>query len=515
VNRLVRRLVLASLLIALPALGQQMPDPRQMSGKPLPNESVAAGTITVKVVQGDLGSLAAEGTLVHLVAKSADGTSKLLTRPVDDEGRAEFTGLATDGRTVFFALCLLGEDRLESEAITLPPRVGVRVALVGRKLDKAGAPIGPAVDDERRGDAGAPPGPGEVEVSARGRVPAHARVTLREIGGEGAPLSAELDGAEGEGSARFTGVAAGDRVYTAEITVDKRVYSAAPFMMTAAAGAQRLILVHDRLLFAFQGGAQIDDDDLGVELQLIVANMTGVPFDTGPEGVLLPLPRGFTSAQLKDDDPARRAAIEAGAGVRLTGVVPPGQREVVVQFALPIRDGRVTLEMPAPLGMFQSELFIVKSGEMVLVPRAGVSTAPRVERADDGREFYALSNLTLTPGTTLELEIAGLPEPSRWQAWARGLAGVVVVALVSLALVVAARRPRARKPVAPAQQRHELYARRDRLYAELVALERARAAGRIEGGPFETQRKAIMTKLVLVHRELDELDAPTPPQAQP
>jgi hypothetical protein len=508
----VRRLSVLLLFLSLPAAAQQMPDVRDMSGKSRPDQAVAAGTITVKVIQGDLGSLAAEGTPVHLVGVDAKGKLSNLTQKVNDEGRAEFTGLATDGGTVYWALCLLGEDRLESEQITLPPKVGVRLALAGRKHGPDGKPVGAPVDDEKAQDPQQPlPPAGEVDVSVRGRVPAKSRLLLRQIGAAGEPLAAELIGPDGNLSASFKGVAGGaDKVYIAEVGAEGRLFRSSPFML-AAAGARRMILAHDKLLLAFQGGGQVDDDDMGFELSLVVANLTGVPYDAGAEGVLVPLPLGFTSAQVKDDDPAKRASIESGAGVRLRGVVPPGQRETVVQFALPIRDGRVSFEMPAPLGIFQSQMFIAKSGGMVLAPRDGVTTAPKIERADDGREYYALSDVTVAPGGTLAFEVAGLPVPAKWQDWGRALAGVIVIVLVALAVVVAARRPRpGRRAAAPAQRRQELYARRDRLYAELVALERARAAGRIDLSAFDAQRKGIMTKLVLVHRELDELDAPGP-----
>jgi hypothetical protein len=155
---------------------------------------------------------------------------------------------------------------------------------------------------------------------------------------------------------------------------------------------------------------------------------------------------------------------------------------------------------------------------MVVVPRAGVATAPKIQRGDDGREYVAVSDLTVPPGGALELDIAGLPTPAAWQAWARALAAVIVIALAALAVLVAARRPRAVGPSpSPPPKRQELYARRDRLYAELVALERARAAGKVAPAAFDAQRKGIMTRLVLVHRQLDELDArpPSEPQAPP
>src|SRR5262249_41024153 len=103
----IRRAFILVALLAGVAHAQQMPDPRQMSGIPRPDPQVAEGTVTVKVVLGDLTKLAPAGTLVHLVAIKSDGTIAKLTRPLADDGRAEFTDLARDGGTAYYAFCLL------------------------------------------------------------------------------------------------------------------------------------------------------------------------------------------------------------------------------------------------------------------------------------------------------------------------------------------------------------------------------------------------------------------------
>ena len=107
-----------------PSMGGGMPDPRQMSGKPRPDQAVPAGTITVRVIRGDMGLLASPGTPVHLVATGADGKTTVRTEPVNAQGRAEFKGLATDGSVVYYALTLLDGDRLFSEQVVLPPKIG-------------------------------------------------------------------------------------------------------------------------------------------------------------------------------------------------------------------------------------------------------------------------------------------------------------------------------------------------------------------------------------------------------
>jgi hypothetical protein len=483
-----------------------MPDARQMSGRPRPDQAVPAGEVTVRVLRGELGKNAPAGTPVHLVGIAAGGKVTMLTVPVNEQGRAEFRGLATDGSVVYYALMIYDGDRLVSDAIALPPKVGVRLAMSSRKVDAAGKPIGPPIDDEKGDNGGAPPPAGEVEASVRGpSIAAGQKVLLRRAGTD-ETKAAELDA---KGNARWTGVAGGDdRPYVVEVAAGGKTFVSTPFMLSAQAGARRMMLAYDRLLFAIQGGIQPEDRSLSVEIQLVVANVSGAPYPTGAEGLLIPLPKGFEGAQLKDDEPGGKAAIEPGEGVRFRGIVPPGQKEIVVQLSLPIDDGRASFAMDMPLGLFQSQFFVGKIGNMVVTGGKGV--VPRAQRGDDGREYVMLSDLSFAPGETLRFDVAGLPMPSQGQFIARILVGLVVAALVLLGFAYAVRNPAAlaRTPATREEARRDLHAQRERLYAELVSLERARAARRIDPDAFAVQRRGIMTKLVLVHRQIDDLDAP-------
>jgi hypothetical protein len=492
--------------------GAGMPpmDPAQMSGIPRPDGQVPAGTLTVKLLQGELAKWARPGTPVHLVGLRADGTATHARAAVGEDGRVEFAGLARDGSVAYYALALLGEDRLLAQPAILPPEVGVRMALVGRKLD---APPPPR-DDEQRSPGADPhaahaggvtlPTAGEVEIQARGRVEIGGKVTLRSYP-DGETREAVLEGEETMPSARFTGVPGGaDRVWIAEIAAGGRRYLSTPFQLTPAAGARRMVLVYDRLLFAMQGGAQPEDDGLWFQLQITVANVGSAPVPTGPEGLVLPLPAGFRSGRIAEEDSG--FALLSGVGLVARGPVAPGQLGATVSFKLPVEDGRASFAMPAPLGMFQSHVAILKTEGMVVAPEGG--GAPRAARADDGREYLILEGFNVAPGEALRFTVAGLPQPQSWQAWARIVAAILVVALVAATVAVAIRRPRARsaRPADAAVARRELGQRREKLFAELVALERLRAQERIDAGDFDAQRRAIMTKLVLVHRELDELD---------
>ncbi len=418
------------------AHAQAMPDPRQMSGIPRPDEKVDPGLLTAMVIHGELGAKAAIGTPVHLVAVKPDGTISSTLAKVNDEGRAEFPGLARDGATAYYALALFGDDRLASDVIVMPPQIGVRLMLAGRKLDKQGAPIGPPIDDERReGNDPAIPA-GVVEVQLRGHVAPKMKVRLRDLAHpEAAPIEVEASGNDDVVCARFTDVPVGpDHVYAAEATAFARPFRTSPFMMSTAAGVKRGILVHDKLLFGVQGGAQIDDENLWFEMQLALANATGAPYDTGPAGQLIPLPDGFASPQISGDNPGAHWQLNP-KGIVWMGLVPPGQRDVVVQFSLPIENGHVHLSMPAPLGIFESQLAFEHIAGVSIVPGASTKTTPKPMKTDDARQFDMLSEIVVNPGDNLVIDVSGLPQRTRGPIYAALVAGLVVLGLLGCGAV--------------------------------------------------------------------------------
>ena len=101
--------------------GAQMPDPKQMSGVPLPTSEIPPGTVTVRVIRGALSNLVV-GQAVQLVGEV---TAEAKT---NDAGRAEFTGLRSGARVK--AVAIVDGERLESQEFMVPPAAGVRLMLV-------------------------------------------------------------------------------------------------------------------------------------------------------------------------------------------------------------------------------------------------------------------------------------------------------------------------------------------------------------------------------------------------
>ena len=115
--------VLLAAVFAAPSPGAAQPDPRQMSGIPLPDPQLPAGTVTVRVVRGTLSNNVPD----HPV-ELREGDN-VVTAVTSAEGRAEFLTL-NPGATVVAATELDGV-RLESQPFPVPGRGGIRLMLVG------------------------------------------------------------------------------------------------------------------------------------------------------------------------------------------------------------------------------------------------------------------------------------------------------------------------------------------------------------------------------------------------
>jgi hypothetical protein len=116
---------------ALPASAAgQMPDARQMSGIPMPSPDVPAGTVSVRLVRGELtNNIVGHPVELHVGQR----TEQVNT---DENGRAVFSGVQSG--TPMHAMAEVDGQRLESQPFEVPPGAGVKLVLV------AGASPSPA-----------------------------------------------------------------------------------------------------------------------------------------------------------------------------------------------------------------------------------------------------------------------------------------------------------------------------------------------------------------------------------
>jgi hypothetical protein len=129
----------------------QMPDPKQMSGMPLPASDLPDGAVSVRVIRGELSN----NITGHPVELRGGG--RVYKATTDESGRARFDGIAP-GTTVR-AFTEVGSERLESPEFQVPARGGIRMMLVASAGTLAAGPAPPP----------AAPTPGMVVLGARSR----------------------------------------------------------------------------------------------------------------------------------------------------------------------------------------------------------------------------------------------------------------------------------------------------------------------------------------------------------
>jgi hypothetical protein len=104
------------------AQGAQMPDPKQMSGVPLPVPDMEVGTVTVRVIRGQLANIL-PGQTVELT-----GAGPVKTAKTDEAGRAIFNALPTGARVK--ASVTVDGERVESQEFAVGAVGGTRLMLV-------------------------------------------------------------------------------------------------------------------------------------------------------------------------------------------------------------------------------------------------------------------------------------------------------------------------------------------------------------------------------------------------
>lgn len=136
--------------------GSQMPDPKAMSGMPLPVPDVPVGTVTARVIRGALTN-PLPGQTVELTGPG--GVKK--NAKTDEAGRATFTGLAPGTRAK--AAVVVDGERVESQEFDVPAAGGIRIMLVATDaaIEKKAA--------EDRKLAQAPPITGSVVLGEQSR----------------------------------------------------------------------------------------------------------------------------------------------------------------------------------------------------------------------------------------------------------------------------------------------------------------------------------------------------------
>lgn len=385
---------LANLVFVAAVIAQ--PDPSQMSGLPLPDADLPDGTISVRVIRGQLTNNVSnqpvdlyQGDLVTTAITGADG-------------RATFLAL-NSGAEVYVTTTLDGQN-IQSRVFRAPGLGGVRLMLVG-------------TDDSVM----------TVSPSEKGFV---------------------------------------------------------------AFGGESWIQV------------ELGEETVEVYYLLQILNMAQVSVEP-EEPIVFDLPIGAQSASVLSSSSSR--TIVKGTRVELPGPFQPGATPLSVAYVLPYNSESLVVSQEFPVNLEALVMMIEKWGTMDIASEQ-ITRRGDLSIEESGSDPYILASGPLIPaGEILEFTLEGLPHLDRRPTFIALILSFTVIAFGSW-LAFTSSSP---LQVDARKQRLTVQALKERLFTDLVKVERKRRLGKIGSTKYSTRRKELLVALEQVYRQLDEQPIPS------
>lgn len=395
-----------------------------------------------------------------------------------------------------------GEAPFEAAADLPPGTVQVRVHGGPRPTDAglADVPIRiiPADQDNAEGVSGKTGPDGAVQLQAPSNKPQKAVLNVNGKDLVSAPFELAKSGGRLDVSVRWDSKGRPEAIfdipYRPELVIyaetrttlpgapRQEVFRSRPIQLVPATGVHLPLSVFPRVITNFSLHADIEDQLLWVRGSYTIQNFSWAPYSAGPDGMVVPLPKGFKGGKIADEQQAI-ASIAPGEGFRIVRPLPPGRTQVTVGFSLESEGGELEWKQDITQNLFQAGMEIRLYDGMTVTPRGAQG---RVAKSRDGTQWFVLDDINIRAGQSMEMKIAGMPAVPEWRVWVPRLIGLAVVAMLVIGVAFAlTRRP---PPAAPAGGQ-----RRARLLDELVELERA--------GKDPARREQVLAELERLWRE--------------
>jgi hypothetical protein len=262
----------------------------------------------------------------------------------------------------------------------------------------------------------------------------------------------------------------------------EEVFRSRPVQLVPAAGVHLPLSVFPRVITNFSLHADIEDQLLWVRGNYTIQNFSWAPYSAGPDGMVIPLPKGFKGGQIADEQQSI-ASIAPGEGIRIVRPLPPGRTQLTAGFSLASEGGELEWKQDITQNLFQAGMEIRLYDGMAVTPRGAQG---RVAKSRDGTQWFVLDDINIRAGHSMEMKITGMPSEPEWRVWLPRLVGLLVVAMLAAGVAFALTRKPA--PAAPAGGQ-----RRARLLDELVELERT--------GKDPARREQVLAELERLWRE--------------
>jgi hypothetical protein len=237
---------------------------------------------------------------------------------------------------------------------------------------------------------------------------------------------------------------------------------------------------------------ELGDEALNIFMLLDVANPAKTPVQP-PQPLIINLPAEAQGAGVMEGSAPN--ALLQGKQLTINGPFAPGSTLIQAGFSLPIDGGSLTWEQRFPAALDQLSIMAQKVGDMQL-------QSPQVAEHRDmpvqGEMFIVAKGPGIAAGQPFRLTLTGLPHHATWP---RNLALALAAAILGAGFWASTR---STKPAAQEQARlKRLDNRRERLFAELAAIEQQHRDRTIEPERYAARRKELVTALERVYAELD------------
>jgi len=494
-----------------------------MAARPLMVGDLPVGTVTVRVGRGSLSN-AAVGVQVVATVTPPGGTATKRTEETKSDGRATFSDLPVAAE--FHAEAVVEGESLRTASFAIPAEGGARLMLLAQegRSEGKGEGQGAATSAPANPHAGLPGHGGHMDQAAIRALPgavagkdglAAGTLELRLVDRNGAPMAdqeVKLGHSTGrpetmafvagrsdkDGLVRFQGLETGDpHEYVATIDRDGLRLGSGRIRLTADRGAAGELRVPgqtgDPSVLQVSGESKLlidlREDALAVMENLVLENTSDRVFSAGQGGLPIPLPAGSSNGSPIEG--GARLEPNEGSTMVLREAIPPASfREVPVQarfgFFLPTAgENTIAFRQPMPLGIQSPVVMVPEAAHLTL-------TAPGLQamasQTDDRGARVLLFQLASVPRNgILTITVSGLP--------ARGSLGKTIstalVAVLILAVLLGWRRPKAeRQP-----ETMDRVQQRDRLFSDLVEVERARRVAEPDDAPLAQRRAELMAAL--------------------
>jgi hypothetical protein len=228
---------------------------------------------------------------------------------------------------------------------------------------------------------------------------------------------------------------------------------------------------------------EVGDDALNVFNILQIVNTAKRPVQTDAP-LVFQLPAGAQGAGMLEGSAPNGVA--AGNKVTITGPFQPGNTMIQFAYSIPLGDERIEIAQKLPAQMTQVSVIAQKIGNMQL---NSPQLSTRKEMSGEGNLYIVGQGGSVKAGDTVTLTLSNLPHRSSWPS--------AVAILVSVVILAAGAWGAMRRTASPTQGTRvaQLQARREKLFAELAALEEQRRKGSVDNRAYATRREHLVTAL--------------------